>query len=128
MYSSTFYVGSGIVLSTAQNDLKAGKRVFFLFVLSFSEENVSYFNNNMCYDSHTLHVGDAANCVVVKNGGKNENARLPSLFPDLSRDGISASRGPSRFLLAVVSVPASPCIRIRSSIKVSVHNLKNFTF
>ena len=56
-----------------------------------------------------LHVADAANCEAAKNGGKNENARLPSLFPDLSRDG--TSRGPSRFvtshsrfLLAVVSV------------------------
>ena len=64
--------------------------------------------------THMLHVADAANCVAAKNGGKNENARLPSLFPDLSRDGISASRGPSRFvtshsrfLLAVVSVTAS---------------------
>ena len=61
-----------------------------------------------------LHVADAANCVAAKNGGKNENTRLPSLFPDLSRDGIAASRGPSRFvtshsrfLLAVVSVTAS---------------------
>lgn len=73
-----------------------------------------------------LHVADAANCVAAKNGGKNENARLPSLFPDLSRDEISASRGPSRF---VTSHSRSRCqrnrIRIRPSIKVSVHNLKN---
>ena len=73
-----------------------------------------------------LHVADAANCVAAKNGGKNENARLPSLFPDLSRDGISASRGPSRFvtshsrfLLAVVSVTDGP------EIKYSNGNLKN---
>lgn len=106
MYSSTFYEGSGIVLSTDQNDLKAGKRVFFLFVLSFSEENVSYFNNNMCYDSHTLHVGDAANCVVVKNGGKTRTlAFLPCSQTSLVME----------FLLPVVLRASLPVTRVSFS-------------
>ena len=65
---------------------------------------------------------------AAKNGGKNENARLPSLFPDLSRDEISASRGPSRFVTSHLRFRRQRNrIRIRPSIKVSVHNLKNFT-